>query len=103
VVGVESLELEPVMEEVANRDSRPCCSGHNALLFREQMGTLKQLRDNLALAQRDLAKLAGVAPSTIVDLETGRRSPRPSTRRKLARALKVLPNEIEFPRSRQPR
>ena len=103
MVGVESLELERATEEVANRDSRPCCSGHNALLFREQMATLKQLRDNLALAQRDLAKLAGVAGSTIVDLENGRRSPRPSTRRKLARALKVRPHEIEFPRTWQSR
>ena len=80
---------------------RPCCARRNALRFREQMATLRQLRENLALAQRDLARLAGVAPSTIVDLEIGRRSPRPSTRRKLARALKVRPSEIEFPRSRQ--
>ncbi len=67
------------------------------------MQTLKQLRENLALGQRDLARLAGVAVSTIVDLENGRRYPRPSTRRKLARALQVQPREIEFVPSPRPR
>ena len=75
-MGTESLEFDRVTEEIANRDSGPCCSGQYALRFREQLATLRQLRDNLALAQRDLAKLAGVAASDIVDLENGRHSPR---------------------------
>lgn len=66
------------------------------------MATLRELREDRALAQRDLARLAGIAVSTIVDLENGRRAPRPSTRRKLARALKVRPNQIEFSRLRRP-
>jgi transcriptional regulator with XRE-family HTH domain len=60
------------------------------------MATLKELRESRALAQRDLALLAGVSTTTIVDLEKGRRPPRPSTRRKLARALKVRPHQIDF-------
>jgi transcriptional regulator with XRE-family HTH domain len=60
------------------------------------MATLKELRESRDLAQRDLALLAGMAESTIVDLEKRRRHPRPSTRRKLARALKVRPGEIDF-------
>jgi transcriptional regulator with XRE-family HTH domain len=63
------------------------------------MPTLKELREGQALSQNDLALLAGVAISTILELEKGRRSPRPSTRRKLARALRVHPRDIEFPRS----
>jgi transcriptional regulator with XRE-family HTH domain len=62
------------------------------------MATLKELRESQALAQRDLARLAGVAVSTILELEKGRRPPRPSTRRKLARALKVRPSDIQFRR-----
>ena len=60
------------------------------------MSTLKELRNLKALSQRDLARLAQVDETTIVDLEAGRRSPRPSTRRKLARALKVRPEAIEY-------
>jgi Helix-turn-helix. len=60
------------------------------------MATLKELRESRALAQRDLALLAGVSTNTILDLEKGRRPPRPSTRRKLARALKVRPHQIDF-------
>jgi DNA-binding XRE family transcriptional regulator len=43
-----------------------------------------------------MVKLAGLAKQTIVDLELRRHKPRPSTRRKLAKALKVRPQEIEF-------
>jgi DNA-binding XRE family transcriptional regulator len=60
------------------------------------MPTLKELRESRALAQRDLALIAGVAESTIVELEKRRRQPLPSTRRKLARALKVRPLDIDF-------
>jgi DNA-binding XRE family transcriptional regulator len=60
------------------------------------MATLKELRESRALAQRDLALLAELAESTIIDLEKRRHRPRPSTRRKLARALKVRPSDIDF-------
>ena len=61
-----------------------------------RMNTLRELRDLRALSQRDLARLAEVDETTIVDLELDRRKPRPSTRRKLARALKVRPQDIDF-------
>ncbi len=57
---------------------------------------LKELREAKGLSQDDLVKLAGVAKGTIVGLELGRQKPRPSTRRKLARALKVRPEAIQF-------
>ena len=60
------------------------------------MATLRQLREKSILTQADLATLAGVTPATISDLETGKRKARPSTVRKLAKALKVRPTEIEF-------
>jgi transcriptional regulator with XRE-family HTH domain len=65
------------------------------------MPRLKEVRHKLALSQRDLAKLAGVDESTIIDLELSRRVPRPSTRRKLAKALKVKPEDIDFEANRQ--
>jgi transcriptional regulator with XRE-family HTH domain len=59
------------------------------------MATLRELRLSLALSQRDLARKAGVAPKTIVDLELGRQEPRLLTMRRLAEALGVEPLEIE--------
>ena len=58
--------------------------------------TLRELRERAVITQAELAKLAGVTAATISDLETGKRKPRPSTVRKLAKALKVRPVEIEF-------
>lgn len=58
---------------------------------------LRSIRERRALTQVELGKLAGVSPDTIIDLELGRRKPRPSTRRKLARALRVRVEEIDYP------
>ncbi|MCH7999847.1 MAG: helix-turn-helix transcriptional regulator [Chloroflexi bacterium] len=60
------------------------------------MATLRELRERNALSQRDLARLAGISVNTVLDLEKSRRRPRPSTRRKLAKALNVAPHEIDF-------
>ena len=62
------------------------------------MPTLKELRERAILSQFDLASKAKVGRATIAALESGdqSRKPRPSTIRKLARALKVKPEEIEF-------
>ncbi len=57
---------------------------------------LRELRESRGLSQDDLVKLAGVAKQTIVDLELHRRKPRPSTRRKLAKALKTKPQDVDF-------
>lgn len=40
-------------------------------------------------SQADLAKEAGVYPRTVIDFETGKREPIPSTKKSLAIALSV--------------
>ena len=53
------------------------------------MDELKRVRRLRGLSQQELAALSGVSQYTITEIETGRREPRPSTLRKLARALDV--------------
>ena len=55
---------------------------------------LRELRERAALSQEDLAGKSGVSRATIARLEAGERPARPSTRRKLAEALGVLPDEL---------
>ena len=47
-----------------------------------------------AMTQIELATLTGIDPATISQIETGRRKPRPSTLKKLAKALDVQPEEF---------
>jgi DNA-binding XRE family transcriptional regulator len=63
------------------------------------MPTLREMRLSQALSQRDLAKKAGVAPKTIVDLELGRQEPQLRTIRRLAEALGV--NVVDVDEFRQ--
>ncbi len=53
------------------------------------MEELKRLRRSKGLTQQELANHSGVSQYTITEVETGRREPRPSTLRKLAKALDV--------------
>lgn len=55
---------------------------------------LREWRQYRALSQEDLAALAGIQRSTIIDIESGKRVPRPSTLRKLAQGLKVSPEDL---------
>jgi transcriptional regulator with XRE-family HTH domain len=55
---------------------------------------LRYWRLRKALTQADLAQLTGLDMATISQIETGKRSPRPSTLRKLAKALDVKPAEL---------
>jgi predicted transcriptional regulator len=56
---------------------------------------MKRLRNERFLSQRDLARKAGVSPTTIMHLETGESvDPRLSTVRKVAEALGVDPNSL---------
>ena len=66
------------------------------LWYRLAVATLRELREGRGLSQDDLHSLSGVAKRTIGDLELSRRKPRPSTRRRLAKALKAKPQDIEF-------
>ena len=63
------------------------------------MPTLREIRLSQTLSQRDLAKKAGVAPKTIVDLELGRQEPQLRTIRRLAEALGV--NVVDVDEFRQ--
>jgi transcriptional regulator with XRE-family HTH domain len=53
------------------------------------MDRLAELRERRALTLRELAEMSSVAADTINQIELGHRKPRPSTLRKLARALGV--------------
>jgi transcriptional regulator with XRE-family HTH domain len=53
------------------------------------MDRLAEMRERHALTLRELAEMSGVAADTINQIELGHRKPRPSTLRKLARALEV--------------
>ena len=55
---------------------------------------LKELREAQCLSQRDLAVSSGVAATTILYLEHGKRSPSFRTIRALAKALGVDPAEL---------
>jgi transcriptional regulator with XRE-family HTH domain len=55
---------------------------------------LRQLREERALRQEDLAALAGLGKNTINRLERNRTEPHMTTVRKLAEALDVDPREL---------
>lgn len=55
---------------------------------------LRELRDRASLSQEELAAKSGVSRATIADLETGKRTAQPKTRRKIAEALGVEPHEL---------
>ena len=60
------------------------------------MQTLRQLREINFISQKDLAQRSGIAVATINRLENGYHKPRFVTIRKLAKALGVEPNTIDF-------
>lgn len=57
-------------------------------------GQLRYLRESKALSREDLAEMATVNQSTIYRAEHGYTRLRPSTIRKLARALGVRPDQL---------
>ena len=59
------------------------------------MPALRELRLGRLWTQRELARAAGVAHKTVVDLELGRVEPQLKTMRKLAAALGVEPGEVD--------
>jgi transcriptional regulator with XRE-family HTH domain len=66
----------------------------NARFIRVDGERLRALRRELALSQRDLSRMTGVAFDTISRLETGKQEAQPKTIRKLADALRVEPKEL---------
>jgi transcriptional regulator with XRE-family HTH domain len=59
-----------------------------------QLPRLYEHRTRRGLTQRELAILSGVGRDTIAKLETTPRKATPETARKLARVLKVRPQEL---------
>jgi transcriptional regulator with XRE-family HTH domain len=55
---------------------------------------LAELREARFLSHRELAKLAGVSPQTVLNLEHGETEAQRRTVRKLAAALEVEPAEL---------
>ncbi len=55
---------------------------------------LRQLREQRALRQEDLAELAGVGTNTVNRIEKNRTEPHMTTIRKLAKALDVEPRSL---------
>jgi transcriptional regulator with XRE-family HTH domain len=55
---------------------------------------LKQLRDERFLSHRELARLAGVSPTTVRSIERNETEPQRRTIRKLAYALGVEPSKL---------
>lgn len=58
------------------------------------MDRLAELRERRALTLRELSEMSGVAADTINQIELGHRKARPSTLRKLAKALDVEVREL---------
>jgi len=61
---------------------------------RRRMDRLAELRERRALTLRELSEMGGVAADTINQIELGHRKARPSTLRKLAKALDVDVREL---------
>jgi transcriptional regulator with XRE-family HTH domain len=55
---------------------------------------IKHLRDARALTQDELAEMAGITVAALSRIERNNAEPRPTTRRKLAKALGVDPSEL---------
>jgi transcriptional regulator with XRE-family HTH domain len=60
------------------------------------MPTIRELRKSNFLTQEEMAAKAGIARRTLSRVETGAEYPSGPTIRKIAKAVKVKPQEIEF-------
>jgi transcriptional regulator with XRE-family HTH domain len=56
--------------------------------------TLRTLRTRRGLTQRQLARTAGISPTTVLNLERGRRGAYAATVQKLAVALELTPEQL---------
>jgi transcriptional regulator with XRE-family HTH domain len=79
-----SMKSQDVAFEASSVDTRP----------------LRDVRVDALLSMRELARLAGVAPSTIYLIEAGRTMPHPTVMRRLSAVLAVDPKAVtEFDRA----
>ena len=77
------------MTEVQRKEYLERCSNRSVFL-----PSLRELRQNRSLTQRELGKLANVSTNTIYQLENGLRGGYAVTVWKLASALGVVPSEL---------
>lgn len=59
------------------------------------MASLRTIRRQHLLSQRDLAKKAQITAATVYLIENGRVRPRPSVMRRICAALETPPDEID--------
>jgi DNA-binding XRE family transcriptional regulator len=59
------------------------------------MPSLRQIRRNQLLSQRDLARKARITPSTVYLIEAGRTRPRLKVMRQICEALSVAPTDVD--------
>lgn len=55
-----------------------------------------KLREIACLTQQELADKIGMSVITLSRIEHGKQKPRPSTKRAIAKALKMKPQDIEW-------
>ena len=77
------------MTEVQRKEDLERCLNRSVFL-----PSLREVRQNRSLTQRELGKLANVSTNTIYQLENGLRGGYAVTVRKLASALGVVPSEL---------
>ena len=73
-----------------------CCQYVLTLIESLVMTTLKEWRSRKAISIRDLAERTGVSTTTISHIEQGKHAARHVTKRKIAQALGLKPEEIDF-------
>jgi DNA-binding XRE family transcriptional regulator len=56
---------------------------------------LQDLRRRRFLSRDELARMAGVSPTTVLHIEQGKVAPKMRTARRIAQALEVDPSEID--------
>jgi DNA-binding XRE family transcriptional regulator len=88
-VTAESDARRRAMEKVPQKEERESCPSRSIPL-----SSLREFRRSRGLTQRELAKLAEIAPGTVFRLENGLRGAYPVTVRKLAAALGILPSDL---------
>ena len=77
------------MTEVQRKEDLERCLNRSVFL-----PSLREVRQNRSLTQRELGKLANVSTNTIYQLENGLRGGYAVTVRRLASALGVVPSEL---------
>jgi transcriptional regulator with XRE-family HTH domain len=60
------------------------------------MKSLKEAREIACLSQKEVVDKAGISITTYSRIENGKQTPRPATRRTIAKILKMKPQDIQW-------